>query len=143
MTIFFIHRSELPTRKKITVTVIIIVSILIIGAMAFTDPDITGKFKGEFNLEKFIISFTLFPSQLRFDGLVLVFLLPLTIGLFLKSLKGNSQADSILILIMGVLILYPVMEALTGFRIQPYRFIALITFFAIGVGILFSKKIIR
>jgi len=70
---------------------------------------------------------------------VLVFLLPLTIGLYLKSRKGVIEADSIMVMIAGILLSVPLLTGFSYFNIQPYRWIPLIAFFAIGVGILLSK----
>jgi len=88
----------------------------------------------------FWIGFTTWSYQLRHDMLVLMFLLPLTVGLFLKSRKGLHEADSILILVGGILLLGPLLIAFTWHDIHPYRFIPLIFFFAVGVGLLISKK---
>jgi hypothetical protein len=94
----------------------------------------------EFSTVDFASGFASWAFQLRIDGLVLVFLLPVVVGLFIKSLQGNHEADSILVLIAGVLISVPLLAGFTQFNIQPYRWIPLIAFFAIGVGMLLSKS---
>ena len=69
-------------------------------------------------------------------------IVPLTIGLFLKSINGLKQADSILIMIAGTILAGPLISLVTDiYYILPYRFIPFIVFMAIGVGVLFSKKI--
>ena len=141
MTLFFALRSELKTKTKIG----IIISYGIIIAAAITVLFAVeglgyGKTLTEFDGIDFASGFTAWAFQLRIDGLVLVFLLPVTVGLFIKSLKGKKEADSILVLIAGVLILVPLLAGFTQFNIQPYRWIPLIAFFAIGVGALLSKS---
>jgi len=74
------------------------------------------------------------------DGLVLLFILPLTVGLFLAAKNGIKQAESIMVLISGILILAPILTGFTEQTNQPYRFVPLIVFFAIGVGVLLSKR---
>ena len=99
-----------------------------------------GKSLTSFDYFDFVSGLTAWAFQLRMDGLVLVFLLPLYVGLLIKSLKGKQEADSIMVIISGILLSVPILSGFTEFNIQPYRWIPLIAFFAIGVGILFSKS---
>ena len=46
-----------------------------------------------------------------------------------------------MILIAGILLTAPLLVSLTDMTNQPYRFVSLIVFFAIGAGILLSTKI--
>ncbi|MGI0082467.1 MAG: hypothetical protein ACREAG_04100, partial [Nitrosopumilaceae archaeon] len=71
---------------------------------------------------------------------VLIFLLPLVMGLFIASRRGMMQADSIMVLILGMLLSAPFLQGFTDFTNQPYRFVPLIVFFAMGVGTILSKK---
>jgi hypothetical protein len=89
--------------------------------------------------ENFIKGFSQFVYQLRFDPIILIFLLPLTVGLFLKSLKGFSQANSIQILISGFLLIPPLLITFSAQTNEPYRLIPLVVFFAIGVSTLLTK----
>ena len=75
---------------------------------------------------------------MRLDGLIVLFLLPLTVGLFINS-KNNRYATSILILIGGILLISPITTGIFNETNQPYRYLSLVVFFAIGVGLLFSK----
>ena len=75
---------------------------------------------------------------MRFDFIIVLFLVPLMFGLFIKS-KSNRHANSISILITGILFAAPLLTGLTDQTNQPYRFIPISIFFAVGVGILFSK----
>ena len=86
------------------------------------------------------MGFSSFSYQLRFDGLVILFVLPLIVGLFIASKNGVRHADSLMILISGMLIIAPILTALTDQTNQPYRFVPLVTFFAIGIGVLLSKR---
>jgi len=142
MTLFFTYRANIPRRKKIKITISygVLVSVMLVGAfLVDTGPSIIKPFS---NFD-FWDGFTTWASMLRLDGLVLLFLLPLTVGLFMISRNGVREADSILILLGGILISAPLLAAFTDFNIQPYRYMPLIVFFAVGVGTLLSKKIIR
>jgi len=98
---------------------------------------------GIFSAHDFWEGFTSLHPSLRFDGLVLLFLLPLTLGLFHASRRGVVYADSIMFLIFVVLLTTSLQQAFTSFISVPYRFIPLIVFFAMGVGMLLSKKVIQ
>ena len=57
------------------------------------------------------------------------------------SRKGIKVADSILILFLGTILAGPILVLLTDFYvILPYRFVPLLVFFSIGIGIFLSKK---
>ena len=68
-------------------------------------------------------------------------ILPLIVGLFLVSRKDVPHADSIMVIIVGIILAMPLLAAMTGVRLHPYRYVPLIVFFGIGVGMLFSNKI--
>ncbi len=120
-----------------------IIFLIILSTIVFTENIGYGKSLTSFDYKEFFVGFTTWVFQLRIDGIVLVFLLPLTIGLFIKSYQGVQEADSILVLIAGILLSAPLLVGFSEFNIQPYRWIPLIVFFAIGVGVLFSKKSIN
>jgi len=67
----------------------------------------------------------------------MLFMILLIVGLFLVSKSGVKHGESIMVLISGMLLIAPI---LTGFTNQPYRFVPLVVFFAIGVGVLLSKR---
>ena len=73
--------------------------------------------------------------------LFLIFVLPVIVGLFIRSRQGFLQADSILILLTGAILVMPLLAGFTAFNLHPYRFVPIAVFFAIAVGTLFSKKI--
>jgi len=140
MTLFFIYRARIPKKTKIVTTIpFMIIFAGIVGIILFGEGLGYEKSLTSFEYIDFVSGFTAWAIQLRIDGLVLVFLLPLTIGLFLKSLQGFREADSILVLIAGILFSVPLLAGFTNFNIEPYRWMPLIPFFAIGVGVLLSK----
>ena len=91
-----------------------------------------------FETDRFWEGFTSFAFQMRLDPLTILFLIPLIFGLFLSS-KKFKHTNSISILIAGVLLSGPILAGMTDQTNQPYRFIPVIVFFAIGVGMLFPK----
>ena len=139
MTLFFIYRANMPRKKKIYVAIAYGV-ILLIGAAYLVSTHSTLQQTAQFSSHKFWDGFTAVYVSFRYDGLILLFMLPLIVGLFIASRKGFLQADSILFLIMGILISAPLIESISDVINTPYRFVSLIVFFAIGVGVLLSKK---
>ena len=140
MTLFFIYRAEIPRKTKILSTISYLgIAVVGVTMMIILDVKIIHT-SIEFAELYFWQGFTSVYNSLRFDFLVLFFLLPLTVGLFLASRKGILQADSILVLIGGILISAPLLTGFTDFTNQIYRFVPLIVFFAIGVGTILSKK---
>jgi len=145
MTLFFVYRADISKRKKIKVSISygIVVTIMVIGLLSF-GIDFAGHPPKEiFNELGFWSGFTTWYVMLRFDIVVLLFLPALTVGLFMISRRGILVADSVLVLIVGVLLSAVLLGAFTGYNLTPYRYMPLIVFFAVGVGMLFSKKIIR
>ena len=134
MSLFFILNSEISKQRKIIITISI--SLLFLILLGYGSTQNFVKIDWEWN--DFWIGFTAFAFQLRLDGLIVVFLLPLTIGLFIKS-KTNKYSTSILILIGGILLISPITSGFLNETNQPYRYLSLIVFFAVGVGLLFSK----
>ena len=140
LTLFTTYRSQVSRRVKIAILIsyIIIVSaavaIIFLGDTVY--PDVI-----EVNSNKFILGFQVIIAQLRFDLFFIIALLPVTIGLMFLSKNKLKHADSILILIFGTIIASPILVTFTyHYEILPYRFIPLFVFFAIGVGMFFSKK---
>ena len=57
------------------------------------------------------------------------------------SKNGIKQADSIMVLFFGTLFAGPLIALLTDhYVILPYRFVPLIVFFAVAVGLFFARK---
>ncbi|KAF6245798.1 hypothetical protein [Nitrosopumilus sp. b2] len=140
LSLYFILRSNISKNKKIILLISTSV-IIIIGGLALVSGSIGEVSQSEeFDEKEFWMGFTSFSYQLRFDGLVILFMLPLIVGLFIASRNRVKHADSLMVLISGMLIIAPIITAFTDQTNQPYRFVPLVTFFAIGVGILLSRN---
>ena len=143
-TIFYIYRARISSRKKIWAmcsyggVILIILTVFSFGDSVY--GDIINISDSEFFLALNTLGYTL-----RYDVFIILSLLPVTIGLFFTSRRGFLQADSILVLILTSLLAGPFISMLTGFYLQqvvvmPYRFLPLIVFVAIGIGVFLSKK---
>jgi len=143
MSIFFLYRTNLKTRKKIQVLIpyIVIISLLI-GMIFFAGINLASKNIG-FDMNDFWGGFNTISSHIRSDGLVIIFMVPLLFGLFVTSRRGIPHADSIQLLIAGTLLAAPLLAAFTGFNVNPYRHVMFIVFFAVGVGMVLSKRSFR
>lgn len=143
LSLFFIWRSNISNRRKIVTGVVISIIVLMVGLFAASmsnQPSINQPQQEIFDYNDFWIGFASFAYQLRFDGLVILFIIPLIVGLFIASRNGIKAADSIMVLIAGMLLIAPILTGFTDQTNQPYRFVPLIVFFAIGVGMLLSKR---
>jgi len=143
MTLFTTYRSQISRRTKIAILISYIVIVFAALALIFVGdtvyPDII-----DVNYNKFILGFQVIIAQLRFDLFFIMALLPVTVGLIFLSKNKLKHADSILILIFGTIIASPILVTFTyHYEILPYRFIPLLVFFSIGVGMFFSKKLVK
>jgi hypothetical protein len=136
MSVFFVFNSEISKKQKIMVISSMII-LLVAGGVVFLETQESDKLT-YFKIERFLESFASFSFQMRLDVITVLFLLPLIFGLFLSS-KKFKHANSISILISGVLLSGPILAGITDQTNQSYRFIPIIVFFAIGVGILFPR----
>jgi len=139
-TIFYIYRARISSRKKIWAmcsyggVILIILTVFSFGDSVY--GDIINISDSEFFLALNTLGYTL-----RYDVFIILSLLPVTIGLFFTSRRGFLQADSILVLILASLLAGPFISMLTEFYfVLPYRFLPLIVFVAIGIGVFLSKK---
>jgi len=140
MTLFTTYRSQISRRTKILILISYFVIVSVAIALVFVGdtvyPDVI-----DVNYSKFILGFQVIIAQLRFDLFFIMTLLPVTVGLIFLSKNKLKHADSILILIFGTIIASPILVTFTyHYEILPYRFIPLLVFFSIGVGMFFSKK---
>jgi len=141
MTFFFIYRSSISKQNKIRLVIFYGIIIgLGIMFLYFTNSSIFGSSSGEFDSHDFWGGFNAINLSLRYDPLVFLFMLPLIVGLFFKSRNGFKESDSITFLILGMILSAIFIPAFSGAINAPYRFIPLIIFFAMGVGVLLSKK---
>ena len=134
ISIFFVLDAEISVKKKI-ILVLAMLTIIIVGATTL-DTHTTDE---GWSWNGFWNGFVSLAYQLRFDGFVVVFLIPTIIGLYAIS-KNNRYANSVSIMISGVIISNPLLLAMTEITSQPYRFIPLLIFLAIGVGMILTRK---
>ena len=138
--IFYIYRAKISSKKKIWTTCSYVAALVIILAV-FSFGDSIYNDIISISDQEFFLAFNTLGYTLRYDIFIILSLLPLTVGLFLTSRSGILQADSILVLILTSLLAGPFISMLTEFYfVLPYRFLPLIVFVAIGVGVFFSKK---
>lgn len=145
LTLFFTYRAKIPRRKKVYLTAIYGGLAALMVVILFTDLNFGGGLQGgnvDFDGFKFFSAFATFSYQLRFDPLIIVGVLPLSIGLYLAAKKGITDADSVLVLMVGIMMfISPFLGGFTNVHIHPYRYVSMIMFFAIGVGLLLSKRL--
>tara|TARA_B100000029_G_C17550686_1_gene950010 strand:+ start:20 stop:1222 length:1203 start_codon:yes stop_codon:yes gene_type:complete len=140
MTLFFTARTNISCKKKfgllLSYLIIIGIAITVIFSGDTLYPDVV-----RIDISKFFIGLATFGPLLRFDFFLLLTILPVVVGLTFLAKNNSNQIDSILFLILGTLLSGPILIVFTNFyEILPYRYIPLIVFFAIGVGMFFSKK---
>lgn len=140
MSIFFILRSQISKKKKIMLSGVTLGIILAVGIAAMEGFSATQGTDEKFDEREFYMGLTSFAYQLRFDGLVMLFMIPLIVGLFIVSKNGINHGESLMVLISGILLIAPILTGFTNQTNQPYRFVPLVVFFAIGVGVLLSKR---
>lgn len=140
MTIFFIYRAKIAKKKKIAAVISYVIAFIVtLGIFSLGDTMYEDLIRIDYT--EFLIGFTAWANQMRFDLLIILTILPLTVGLFLTSKRGIHEADSILFLILGTLVFAPIVALVTDFYfILPYRYVPLIVFFAVGIGVFLSKK---
>jgi len=141
MNIFYIYRSDIPKKTKY----ILFASYgVIIGSIYWifeSGQSIIYDDVVRFDFNAFLDGFTGWGNNMQLDPLAILCIIPLVIGLLVKSLKGIKQADSILILILGTILAGPLISYVTDFYfILPYRFIPFIVAMAIGIGVFLSKE---
>jgi len=94
----------------------------------------------DFKYHDFWGGFGALNAALRNDPLVLLFLPSLIVGLFIISKKGIIHADSITFMILIILIHPSLLIAFSDHHNVMYRMMPIIPFFAMGVGLIFSKR---
>jgi hypothetical protein len=141
--LFFLYRAKIPRKNKIRICITYgaIVSVAL-GIVFFSGLDLFSYTVSDikFNERKFLSGFTAFTLQFRFDPVIIMFMIPLTIGLFIASRNGVKEADSIMVLLLGVLMMAAILPGFSAFTNNPYRFVPFVVFFAMGVGTLLSRR---
>ena len=140
MTFFFTFRSSISLKKKLAILscylIIIGIAIGVIFAGNTIYPSVI-----QIDTSKFFIGLATFGPLLRYDFLLLLVLPSTIVGLTLLAKNNLPETESIMFLILGTMIAGPILIMFTNFyEILPYRYIPLIVFFAIGIGMFFSKK---
>ncbi len=140
MTLFFAGRASISTKKKFLLLASYVVIIGISAIVIFSGDTIYPNVI-QIDSSKFFIGLATFGPLLRYDFLLLMTILPVVVGLTLIAKDNLKETDSVLFLILGTLLAGPILIIFTNFyEILPYRYIPLIVFFAIGIGMFFSKK---
>ena len=141
MNLFFIYRSEIPKKSKLILFGSYAVAVSIMYLIFDSGRSIIYDDIIRYDFNAFLDGFTGWGNSMQLDPLIVLCILPLTVGLFIKSLKGLKQADSILLILAGSILAGPLISLITDFYlILPYRIIPFVIFTAIGIGIIFSKK---
>jgi len=132
--------SDISKNKKIFV-ILTHITVLVISFIIFQVSDSVYENAIDINPDKFWVGFTTLASNLRFDILLLLLLLPVSVGLFLKVKNGDKNSVSLLLLLAGTIVSTSILEMLTNFAmVYPYRYMPLIVFFAISASSLLSRK---
>lgn len=140
MSLYFIARSTLTKRARIfSLASYGIIGIVLLGAVTVLKTNLVGTTLG-FSSIHFWQGFSTMTLQMRFDYVVVLFLLPLVVMLFFATRRGILHADSIMIFILVLLLIPSLLIGITHQTNEPYRFVPLVVFFAIGVGVLFSNR---
>ena len=142
-SIYYICRASISKRKKLFTLgsyAVALIIILLVYSMQQGIYEITNISSTEF-----FLAFTSLGTALRYDLVIVSSLLPLTLGLFFKFKNKSTKADSILVLILTGLLSGPAFAMFTsyldiGFPVLPYRYLPLIVFVAVGIGVFFSRK---
>jgi len=142
MTLFFSSRTSISLKNKIAILISYLIAISVIIVVLFAGDTLYANVF-QIDTSKFFIGLATFGPLLRYDFLLLLTLPPVVIGLTLLSKNITKDVDSIIFLILGTLLAGPILVVFTNFyEILPYRYVPLIVFFAIGIGMFFSKKTI-
>ena len=140
MTLFTTYRSTIGRKTKIAILLSYILIIAVAAAIIFAGETIYPQVF-QLDTPRFLLGFAATAFQFRSDLLILIMLLPVSIGLFFFARNQLKEADSIMFLILGTILVGPILIMATAFyEILPYRLVPLIVFVAIGIGLFFSKK---
>ncbi|WP_179360910.1 hypothetical protein [Nitrosopumilus cobalaminigenes] len=93
-----------------------------------------------FDEQKFVLGFNELNGALRFDGLILLLFFPTLIILATKKGIITKNIEILFVGIIVMLISQPILYYVTGITVMPYRYIPLVVFMAIGVGMIFTNS---
>ena len=140
LNIYYLFRSDNSRSTKLRILVSYGIMILImLGLFAVGNTIYDDIIHIDF--DRFMNSFSDFSGQLQFDIFLIIMILPVTIGLFFVARNGIKHAESMLFFIASLLLFGPLVALVTDyFVILPYRFVPLIAFFAISIGIIIFRN---
>jgi len=139
MTLFFIYDSELSIKKKL-ITIIPYAVIIYAIIAAFAAGYFNHILRQPLNFREISGGLAQFAIAAESDAFVLIFLLPLIVGLFIVSLRGIQYSNSMMILLLGMLVANLFLVYFTPFMDHAYRHVPTIVFFAICAGFIFSNR---
>lgn len=139
INIFAILNNNTSKRDKLILLISygIIISIII---TAFLTSNLVHTSNVDFNINNLISSFNEMGNSLRFDSLIILLMIPVLIILANKKGEIRNKITIIFFGISIVILSQPIMFSLIDMTIQPYRFIPLIVFYSIGIGIIFTNS---
>lgn len=136
----FVALVDIPKRRKI----IVIASFSVLPVLGIPFMHYIGNsivvLQG-FDSHDFLSSLAILSTQFRYDMAIVLFLLPVVFGVFVRAKNGFANANSTQVLIFGMLLLAIVIPAISTYTNSPYRFVPFSAFFAIAVGTILAKKI--
>jgi hypothetical protein len=140
LNVFYVIKSELDSKTKLRILISYgIVIFVMLGLFALGNTIYDDIIHVDPN--RFMNSLSDFSSQMRFDYFMLMMILPVTIALFFVSRSGVAYAESLLFFIPVLLLAGPLVALLTDFYvILPYRFVPLIAFFSISIGVVIFRN---
>jgi len=107
INIFFIYRADIPRKSKLYILTSYGIVLSITYVIFETGRGIIYDEIVRIDFNSFLVGFTGWGNSMQLDPLIVLCVIPLTVGLFKKSLNGVKQADSILILILGTILAGP------------------------------------
>lgn len=139
VNIFAILNKKSSKRDKIILLISYGIIILII-LVAFLTSNLSHVSNVDFDASRLISSFNEMGNSLRLDSLILLLMIPMLIILANKKGEIRNQINFIFFGIAVVILSQPIMYSLIEMTLQPYRFIPLIVFSAIGIGMCLSSS---
>ena len=115
-------------------------AIILLIMVAFITNNIVHVNELNFDLKRLISSMNEFGNSLRYDSLILMLFIPCIIILFRKTGQIAKSVNLIFVGIIMSILSQSIMFSLIDMTLQLYRFIPLIVFIAISVGIIFSNS---
>lgn len=135
MTFFFIYSIKISKRKKH------FISLSYLGLIAVIVSNyILSKNEIVFNYDnhEFWSGFSTIATQFRFEPIITLSLIPIIIWMFIFSKKEKKKTMLVMFLITYMLLLAPIISGFTTYTNNVHRFIPLIIFFGVSIGLLFS-----